>query len=41
MAQVRVCTLHFTITQEFKALFGAALGFHLWHFVLLRVVKSA
>jgi hypothetical protein len=45
MAQVRVRTLHFTITQEFEALFSATLGFHLWHFVLLelrlRVLRHA
>jgi hypothetical protein len=37
MAQVRVSTFHFTITQEFEALFGTALGFHFWHFVLLEL----
>jgi hypothetical protein len=35
MAQVRMGTLDLTITQELEALFGAALGLHLWHFVLL------
>jgi hypothetical protein len=33
---VRVRTLHFTVTQELEALFGAALCLHLWHFGLLR-----
>jgi len=34
---VRVGTFHFTITQEFEALFSATLGFHFWHFVLLEL----
>lgn len=29
-------TFHFAITQELKALFGAALCFHFWHFGLLK-----
>jgi hypothetical protein len=28
-------TLDLAVTQELEALFGAALGLHLWHFVLL------
>ena len=41
VAQVRMGTLDLAIPQELEALFGAALGLHLWHFFLLRVVKSA
>jgi hypothetical protein len=28
-------TLNLTVTQELETLFSAALGLHLWHFVLL------
>jgi hypothetical protein len=35
MAQVRMGTLDLAVPQELEALFGAALGLHLWHFVLL------
>lgn len=35
VAQMRVGTLDLAVSQELEALFGAALGLHFWHFVLL------